>query len=65
MKYAGRTNFEIRKNPRGGWLAVFDCTAPGCGAGASATSDSELGPYSGLCSRGHGIHIPYVEKGAL
>jgi hypothetical protein len=64
MRYAGHTNFEIKNNPRGGWLAVFDCTAEGCGAGASATGDHEFGPYTGSCSRGHGIYIPSVQKGA-
>jgi hypothetical protein len=62
MRYAGHINYKISQNPRGGWLAQSKCPAEGCGAAATATSASELGPYDGSCTRGHGIHVPYVTR---
>jgi hypothetical protein len=66
MKYAGHLNYKIEKDPSGsGWRAMFACPAEGCGADGSLTGKHELGPYSGSCSRGHEVYVPYVVRSSL
>ncbi|MFB4280880.1 hypothetical protein ACBJ59_36710 [Nonomuraea sp. MTCD27] len=63
MKYAGDISFKYGKNANGdGWVAMFSCPSPGCGADATATSAVENGPYTGWCSNGHPLHINNVRN---